>query len=257
MLYGKKIVCIIPARLASTRFPKKIIALLAGKPMIQHVWEAACKVPFFDDVIIALDSHVTVQAVASFGGNFVMTPESCSSGTQRLVTALTLQKIHADVVVNWQADEPLVSAAMLATLLQSCAAQGSGIWTLKKKITDMSQVISPHYAKVVCDVYDRALYFSRSPIPYYRDEEVISQTYFKHVGMYAYTMQALEKISRLPSSALEDAEYLEQLRWLEHGLSITVHETNQDVIGVDLPGDIERVERMLAASCAYSDQIII
>ena len=243
MFNSKKIACVIPARLKSTRFPKKMLAKLKNKPLIQWVWERARTVSVFDDVVLAIDAEETASVVKSFGGKFYMTSESCPSGTDRLIELIQTKKIDADIFVNWQGDEPFIDAQMIGDLLQSCGKEQSDIWTLKKRILKMEEVNSPQFAKVVCDKDGYALYFSRSPIPYYRDEtDDAKKTFFKHIGLYAYTREALNKIATLKPCPLETAEQLEQLRFLYHNLRVRVHETQAEVIGIDLPEHIDKAE---------------
>jgi 3-deoxy-manno-octulosonate cytidylyltransferase (CMP-KDO synthetase) len=231
-----KITCVIPARLQSSRFPRKILADLSGKPLLQWVWEAACRTGYFNKIIIAVDSEETAEVVRGFGGSAEMTPLSCVCGTERLTELVQAGRIEGDIFVNWQGDEPFIDSVMIGDLLQTCRQRDSDIWTLKKKITESSQVLSPHIVKVVTDAQHHALYFSRSPIPYYRDHRPESEkVFYKHIGIYAYTREALLTIARLFLCSIEEAEQLEQLRFLYNGLRICVHETQKEVIGIDLP----------------------
>ncbi len=241
------IVCIIPARLKATRFPGKMLTSIEGKPLLQWVWDAAIKVPCFSQVIFAIDSLETAAVIDQFGGKYIMTSEQCASGTDRLVEIMQSGKIVADIWVNWQGDEPFITAEMITSLLQSCENDNADVWTLKKRITDSAQITSANIAKVVCDVRGAALYFSRSPIPFYRDlsggfSNADAQIFYKHVGLYAFTAQALQKIAIMKNSYLEEAEKLEQLRWLQNGLVVRVHETDRDVKGIDTPKDLEQAE---------------
>ncbi len=227
------VTCVIPARLRSSRFPAKILAPLQGKPLIQWAWEAACQVKAFTRVVIAVDAEQTAEAARQFGAEAIWTDPSCRSGTMRLVELKLAKKIDGDLFVCWQGDEPFAHAAMIEDLIQSAPSDGSDVWTLKKRMVE--DVRSPHIVKVVTDAKGYALYFSRSPIPYFRDAPIEEQIYFKHIGLYAYSPSALEKIATLPSSFLEEAEKLEQLSFLEHGLKIRVHETQYETLGIDLP----------------------
>lgn len=245
----KKIVCIIPARLASSRFPKKIIAPLGNKPLIERVWNAACAVPFFSQVVLALDAAQTQTVVEQFQGNYIMTSPYHQSGTDRLIEVMRSGKVEADIWVNWQCDEPFIQAAMIEDLLQSCESNDAEIWTLKKRIENSGEISSTQFAKVVTDQSGNALYFSRSPIPCYRADIHADETkkiYYKHVGLYAYTTAALEKIKTYNLCDIEDAEQLEQLRFLYHNMKIKVHETQYNAYGIDTPADLERAERILA-----------
>lgn len=242
MLKQKNIVCVIPARLKSTRFPEKMLCKLSGKPLLQWVWEAANKTTIFRKVFFAVDSEKTANLIKSFNGKYLMTSENCKSGTDRLIEIMHSGKVEADIWVNWQGDEPFITTQMIFDLLSTCDKNDSDIWTLKKRIDKEEQITSANVAKVVCDVEGFALYFSRSTIPFYRDNDRVERVYYKHVGLYAYTTNALRKISQIGHSYLEDAEKLEQLRFLHHGISIKVNETKQEVIGIDTPQDLQRAE---------------
>ena len=246
----KKIVCVIPARLHSSRFPRKILAHLGGKPMIQRVWEAAQKVSLFDSVVIAVDHEETAEIVRSFGAAAIMTSPQCFSGTERLVELKARGLIEGDIFVNWQGDEPFIHQSMIGDLLQSVQNDSADIWTLKKQCSDRCDAHSPHLAKVVCDYAGCALYFSRSLIPFYRDVPEDERIYFKHIGIYAFTAQALDKLQSLSPSYLEKAELLEQLSFLYHGLKIKVHETQHEVLGIDLP------EHLCAAEILFNKSAI-
>lgn len=253
MKKNKKIVCVIPARLKSTRFPQKVLCTLLDKPLLQWIWEAAINTKIFSETIFAVDSKQTSDLVKSFGARFLMTPESCKSGTERLVNVMKSGVINGDIWVNWQGDEPLINKKMIETLLQSCNSSeetfnvnDTDIWTLKKKIVNLDEINNPNFAKVVCDSNDHALFFSRSPIPYYRDDKIVSQQiYYKHVGIYAYTTNALEKISKIQNCYLENAEKLEQLSFLSNQLKIKVHETDMEVIGIDTKEDLQRAKEII------------
>lgn len=234
----KKIACVIPARLKSTRFPRKILALLHDKPLIQWVWEAAKTVPAFDSVTIAVDADETAHLVHSFGGQAIMTSEQCPSGTMRLAELLQRKKIDADIFVCWQGDEPFLHEKMINELLQTAQTDSADVWTLKKKIVEPNDICSPHVCKVVTDENGYALYFSRSPIPYHRD---LKETlYHKHIGIYAYTKETLHRLLQLPISHLAEAEQLEQLNFLYHGLKVRVHETSYEGFGIDIPQHLEK-----------------
>lgn len=237
-----KIICVIPARLYSTRFPKKILTLLHDKPLIQWVWEKACSISCFDQVIIAVDAEETREVVQSFGANYIMTSQECPTGTDRLIEVMQKGSMRADIWVNWQADEPFISEQMIKDLLQSTS--NSDIWTLKKRIIDPSDILSPHITKVICNHEGHALYFSRSAIPHYRDQNPL-QLYYQHIGLYAFSQIALEKISRLGSCDIEEAEKLEQLRFLFHNLRIRVNETLESSLGIDLPEHFAKAEKYL------------
>ncbi len=246
MIGQKKIACIIPARLKSTRFPQKMLSSLKGKPLLQWVWERATQVKLFDEIAFAIDSEEVKEIVESFNGKYFMTSEHCPSGTDRLVEVIQNKWIDADIWVNWQGDEPFIHSHMIDDLLQSVEETPSDIWTLKKKISKLEEIQSPHIAKVVCDTRGFALYFSRSVIPHYRDlSPGEHKLFFKHIGMYAFTREALQKISTLNPCEIELAEQLEQLRFLYHNLRIQVHETQHEAFGIDLPEHIALAESFI------------
>ena len=237
----KKIACVIPARLQSSRFPKKILAPLHGKPLIQWVWEAASKVSLFDSVTIAIDAEETRKIVEQFGASYRMTSPTCPNGTMRLCELVQKYPVEADIFVCWQGDEPFLHERMIQELLQTVEQDTADVWTLKKKITDLHLAASPHVTKVVTDQNGYALYFSRSLIPFHRD--LPATGYEKHIGIYAYTREALEKISSLPMSALAEKEQLEMLNFLYHGLKIRVHETAHEGFGIDIPDHLEEAHQ--------------
>ncbi len=234
------VTCVIPARLGSKRFPQKILAPLGDKPLIQWVYEAAKTVSLFDEIIIAVDAEETKAIVESFGGRAIMTSTHCQSGTDRIIELVKQEKIQGDILVNWQGDEPFISSSMIHTLLQTAREDDCSIWTLCKQIKGES---SPHVVKVVVNHEGQALYFSRSSIPYFR--EPLEKIYLKHIGLYAYTPNALKQIAALPPSPLEEAEQLEQIRFLQGGLKIKVHRTDQEVFGIDTPEDLEKAKLLL------------
>ncbi len=247
MLHSKKIVCVIPARLASSRFPEKVLITLQNKPLLQWVWEAAKSVPFFDKVVFAIDAEETASLIDSFQGSYHMTPPSLASGSDRVayIQAQGLEK--GDIWVCWQADEPFIKQRMIEDLLQSIQEADSEeemIWTLKKRIDDFSEVTNPHIAKVVTDKNGCALYISRSPIPHYRDE-TDNKEYFKHVGLYAYSAAALKKIPHLQPCIYEEAEKLEQLRFLFNHIPVKMHSTEELAFGIDLPQHQTQAEQII------------
>ena len=245
-IFNLNIVCIIPARLNSTRFPEKILKNLGNKPLLQWVWEAANKTTIFKDVVFAIDSEKTADLIKSFGGKYLMTSENCKSGTDRIIEIMHTGKLNADIWVNWQADEPFISPKMIHKLLETKDGEKSDVWTLKKKIIAHNEILNPNNVKVVTDKNDHALYFSRSAIPFDRDKDNNSNLkYFKHIGIYAYTTKALQQISQMDKCILEDSEKLEQLRFLYNGLKIKLNETDQEVIGIDTPQDLENAKKII------------
>lgn len=243
-MQNKRIVCVIPARLGSTRFPRKMLAPLGGKPLLQWAYEGAKKCGHFNEVVVAVDSQELMDAVHAFEGNAIFTDLNCKNGTERLVELYTSGKMQGDVWVNWQGDEPFIAPATIEQLLQTIHAPGQEIWTLKKEI-DFEHARSENVVKVVSDRAGRALYFSRSMIPFdWHGKEKI----YKHVGIYAYASTALEKIKTLSECPLEKAERLEQLRFLYNGLSIHVHETDQEIFGIDTREDLAKAELFLQST---------
>ena len=234
------IVGIIPARYASVRFPGKPLALLAGKPMVLHVLGAARAARRLDRVLVATDDERIAAAVRSAGGEAIATSASAASGTDRLAEAA--RSAPADVYVNIQGDEPMMSAENIdravETLLAGEARRLSTLWIALPP----AEAADPNVVKVAVARDGRALYFSRSPIPYFRNAP---PDYRKHLGIYAYRAETLAEIARLPPSPLERAESLEQLRWLEAGHAIWAGEAATDSIGVDTPEDLSRAEILL------------
>lgn len=247
MKKNKKIVCIIPARLASTRFPSKMLKTIQGRPLLEWVWDAARATNMFDDVIFAIDTQEIADVIKSFGGNYLMTSIECISGTERLVELLMHGKIDADIFVNWQGDEPFISRPMIESLLQTIDNPNEEMWTLKKLIQNPDEIFAPNIAKVVCDTQGFAMYFSRASIPFFRDETdpkilVEKKVHYKHVGLYAFRPSALQKIAQMRPSMFDDSEKLEMLRFLENNLKIRMHDTNYEVFGVDTPDDLIKAE---------------
>ncbi|NQT90814.1 MAG: 3-deoxy-manno-octulosonate cytidylyltransferase [Candidatus Omnitrophica bacterium] len=235
---------VIPARYEASRFMGKVLADIGGKPMIQHVWERAKRARLLDDLIIAADDDRIIKAVEAFGGKVVFTAKAHPSGTDRLKEIVN--PLDVDIVVNIQADEPLLRPSMIDTLVSALSEDEEIVMaSLMKKITDPEAVKDPNVVKVVVDKNSFALYFSRSPIPFTRDAYAMAATYYKHIGLYAYTKDFLFSFTKIPVSSLEKREKLEQLRALENGYKIKMVDTKYDTIGVDTVGDLERVKRKL------------
>jgi len=235
---------VIPARYSSTRFSGKILADICGKPMIQHVWERAKKALLLDEVIIACDEERVFEIARDFGANCVMTAKGHLSGSDRITEVV--QPIDVKIVVNIQADEPLIEHIMIDSLVDALLRDDSiYMATFVKKIQNSKEINNPNIVKVVMDKNNFVLYFSRAPIPYQAENVDIQPVYYKHIGLYAYTKDFLFTYKNIPSSSLEDAERLEQLRVLEEGFRIKVIETETDTIGVDTPQDLERVRERL------------
>lgn len=244
-----KPIIIIPARYASTRFPAKPLALLGGKPMIQHVVEQARLVAH--RVLVATDDSRIADCVRSFGGEVVMTSDTHRSGTDRIIEAYEYEGEGEDIVINLQGDEPFVQPEQIRTLISAFDDPATEIATLAEcySADTPDEVLSdPNNVKLVRSPRGFALYFSRSVVPYARGVEhdlCRHHKYYKHIGLYAFRASILGKIKALSPSALEQAESLEQLRWLEAGFSIRVMETEGATIGIDTPADLERAEAFL------------
>lgn len=227
-----KIIGIIPARYASSRFPGKPLTIIDGKPMIQHVYEQCLKAKSLSDVIIATDDERIIQAIESFGGKYILTSPTHPSGTDRC--AEVAEKIDADAFINIQGDEPRIHPEQIdevADLLK----KGAPIATLARSISE-NEAEDPHVVKVVKDIHQKALYFSRLKIPYQS-----KQGYLQHVGIYGFQKEILLKITQLEVSTLESSEKLEQLRWLENGYNISVGLTTYKSIAIDIPDDLNKL----------------
>jgi 3-deoxy-manno-octulosonate cytidylyltransferase (CMP-KDO synthetase) len=236
---------VIPARWASSRFPGKALAVLAGRPLIQHVVEAAVSSRAFTQVLVATDDQRIAEAVTRFGGRAEMTSSAHPSGTDRVAEVVArLPQGAPDVVVNLQGDEPLVHPEALRSLVEAFQDVRVEMATLVRPLEDAAERLSPHVVKVVPDARGDALYFSRADIPYDRDGARVPR--FAHVGLYGYRRATLVKLAQLPAGTLEQAESLEQLRALEHGIRIRCVRTEYRSIGVDTPADLARAEAALA-----------
>jgi 3-deoxy-manno-octulosonate cytidylyltransferase (CMP-KDO synthetase) len=241
-----KFIGIIPARYASTRFPGKPLADMGGQPMIRRVYEQVVKT--IDDVYVATDDSRIEEVVKNFGGNVVMTSEQHRSGTDRCYEACCKIGGSYDAVINIQGDEPFIQPEQIE-LLKSCFSDSeTQIATLVKpfdKDGDFEKMLfNPNTPKVVINNRHEAMYFSRSIIPYIRGvgymDWLKNQTFYKHIGLYAYRADILKAITSLPQSTLEKAESLEQLRWLENGYKIKVAVTHLETVGIDTPEDLEK-----------------
>ena len=233
-------VVVIPARYGSTRLPGKALADIAGKPLIQRVYERARESKLQSDVIIATDDERIRDVCRSFGAPVAMTSPDCKSGTDRVFEAV--KAVQADIVVNLQGDEPQIRGDMIDTLIQAVEADGLDMATLCAYITDPHDYKSPHTAKVVLDRSGFALYFSRAPLPFF--QQSVSIPTYRHIGIYAFSRSFLETFVNLPVGPLERAESLEQLRALEGGYRIKVLLTDYEGIGVDTENDLRRVREM-------------
>jgi 3-deoxy-manno-octulosonate cytidylyltransferase (CMP-KDO synthetase) len=242
------VVGIIPARWGSTRFPGKPLALLAGRPMIEHVWRRASRAKVLTRLVVATEDQRIVRAVRGFGGEAVMTPAGCATGTDRL--AVVARRLKCDVVVNIQGDEPFVNPRDLDALVRPFLTErGVRMSTLSAPFP-VKELDNPARVKVVCDQAGNALYFSRSAIPFIRDPRPGRRTqapYRLHLGFYAYRRDLLLQISRWAPTPLEQLEQLEQLRVLEHGIPIRVVAVARGTLAVDTPADLKQAAKLLAS----------
>jgi 3-deoxy-manno-octulosonate cytidylyltransferase (CMP-KDO synthetase) len=236
-----KILGIIPSRYASTRFPGKSLTDIAGKSMIQRVVEQVLKSTLITDVVVATDDARIYEHVVNFGGTVCMTDPNHQSGTDRCYEALKLQQNSYDYVINIQGDEPFIQPEQI-DLLAGLLDGHTQLATLIKSIEQANQLFDPNVVKVVKDINEQALYFSRNPIPFLRNEQqndwLKSHPYYKHIGIYGYKTEVLSQITQLPISSLEKSESLEQLRWIENGYSIKTAITEHESIGIDTPEDL-------------------
>jgi len=234
---------VIPARYASTRFPAKPLADIDGKSMVERVYIQASLSKRISKVVVATDDQRIFDHVRLFKGSVCMTSPDHASGTDRCFEAMTKQREKFDYVINIQGDEPFISPEQI-DLLASLLDGNTELATLVKKINDQESLFNPNVVKIIRSANNQALYFSRSTIPHIRNAEyntwLSKHTFFKHIGMYGYRSDILEKITRLKVSALEKAESLEQLRWLENGFKVKVAETDLETIGVDTREDLEK-----------------
>lgn len=239
------IIAVIPARYASTRLPGKPLVQIAGKPMIERVWERTRQARRVSRVIVATDDERIVRAVEKFGGEARMTRGDHRSGTERI--AEVAAQVEAAVYVNVQGDEPLIDPASIDAAAEALGAdKAAQVATVAVAISAPGDIMDPNVVKVAHDFEDNALYFSRAPIPWVRDsEQRVHARHLKHLGLYGYRREALLEFPTLPQGELERLEQLEQLRWLENGWRIRVVEVEHDSVSVDGPEDVARVEKIL------------
>jgi len=245
-----KITAVIPARYASTRFPGKALAEIDGRPMIQHVYERTAQSRLVSRVIVATDDRRIADAVTMFGGESIMTSPNHETGTDRLAEVAAC--LDADIIVNVQGDEPMIDPAMIDCAIQPLLVEPDLLMgTLKTRIKCLHDFLSPNVVKVVTDIRGNALYFSRSPLPFFRDKwkDLKDESFssgkllcHKHVGLYVYRRDFLLKYASMPATFLEVSEKLEQLRAIENGITIRVVETECESIGVDTPDDLIKVQ---------------
>lgn len=242
-----KVLAVIPARYASVRFPGKPLTKIAGRPMIQHVFERVKRAERVSRVVVATDEKTIKEAVEAFGGEAILTRHDHATGTDRVAEVALHER--AEIYVNVQGDEPLIDPGtidlVISAMLDDEAMQ---IGTPCTAIDQPNDIMDPNVVKVVRDFESNALYFSRAPIPWVRDSKSGADArHWKHLGLYAFRREALVEYPTLPPGELEKIEQLEQLRWLENGFTIGVVETDYDAVSVDVPADVERVEKLMAA----------
>lgn len=242
-----KVLGIIPARYASSRFPGKPLTVINGKSMIQRVYEQASKCDSLNKVIVATDDDRIKSAVEAFKGNVILTSENHKSGTDRcseVVEFLGVENQIFDVVVNIQGDEPYINPQQISQVVSCFSNQDVEIATLAKRISSSDELFNTNINKVIFDKAGNAIYFSRHPIPFQQNKPkenwLDNLEYFKHIGIYAYRSKTLSEITALQQSKLEVAESLEQLRWLENGYKIRVVETEYESVAVDTPEDLSK-----------------
>ena len=240
-----KIIAVIPARYASTRFPAKLMQDLGGKTVIVRTYEAAVNTQLFDEDFVVTDSDLIFDEISSVGGKAIKSSKEHESGSDRIAEAVA--DLDVDIVVNVQGDEPFIDKKSLAKVIEvfkKDSQQTIDLASLMREITDLEAIENPNNVKVVVDQNGLALYFSRSVIPYPREKNV-GVRYFQHIGIYAFRKQALLDFYTLPMKSLEASEKLEQLRYLEFGKKIKMVETNHVSIGIDTPEDLEKARKML------------
>ncbi len=246
-----KTVVIIPARYASSRFPGKPLAMLAGKPIVEHVYERVSQV--VKNVYVAVDDQRIFDCVESFGGKAIMTSPLHKSGTDRVAEAFQKIGKDFDVVINVQGDEPFIHREQIEALIECFDKEDTDIATIVKPFSSsdgLQALLNPNSPKVTVSNDMKALYFSRSVIPYIRGIEqekwLDSHVFYKHIGIYGFRAKVLQEVTQLPQGILEKAESLEQLRWLENGYSIRVAVNEFETVGIDTPEDLVRAERYIS-----------
>lgn len=246
-----KIIGIIPARYDSTRFPGKPLVDILGKTMIERVYRQCLRSKLLNRVVVATDDERILKTVQSFGGDCVLTRSDHISGTDRVAEACQNFSTE-DIVINIQGDEPLIDPHQIDQLASKLMEANVQIGTLVRRVRDLAHIASPNVVKVVCSNQKRALYFSRSVIPF--DRNLSGPDYWAHVGLYGYSNKVLQELTKLPPGKLEMSESLEQLRWLENDYLIHVVETEVHNFGIDTPEDLEQIKTILMSSDEKSTQ---
>jgi 3-deoxy-manno-octulosonate cytidylyltransferase (CMP-KDO synthetase) len=243
-LAKRRVVGVIPAHLGSTRFPGKVLAPIHGRPLLQHVFERLTEAGSVDEVMVATDSDEVADAAASFGGRVVMVREPCATGSDRVAAAV--RGVDANVVVNLQADQPMIYPADIDRTVEALeGAGGPDLVTLAFEANDREGYESPDVVKVVAGAGGTALYFSRSPVPHSSGDAADRPLYLHHVGIYCFRRAALERFASFDSGVLERRESLEQLRAIENGMVVGLVVTDRQTVSVDRPGDVDLVERRM------------
>jgi 3-deoxy-manno-octulosonate cytidylyltransferase (CMP-KDO synthetase) len=235
-----KVFAVIPARYAATRFPGKLMQILGNKTIIAHTYLHSLETGLFDEVWVATDSEIIHNEISKMGGHVVMSTKQHESGSDRIAEAI--EKLDVDIVVNVQGDEPFIQKEPLEQLINAFNDPEVQVGSLMQKISEPIEIDNPNIVKVVVNDQQDAMYFSRSPIPYNRNRQS-DIPYFRHIGVYAFRKQTLLDFTRWPLGRLENAEKLEQLRYLEHGVSIRMIETH--FTGIDTPEDLEKAKKLI------------
>jgi 3-deoxy-manno-octulosonate cytidylyltransferase (CMP-KDO synthetase) len=237
-----KKIAMIPARYAATRFPYKMMQPLGDKTVIRHTYDNTLATGLFDEVLVVTDSEIIFNEIVLHGGKALMSKKQHESGSDRIAEAV--EGIETDIIMNVQGDEPFVNKETLRKLLEAFDEEGVQVASVMKLFTDASLVSNPNYVKVVTDKNSYALYFSRSVVPFSRDEQFIP-AYYEHIGVYAFRKQALLNFTSWPATPMEKAEKLEQLRYLENGVPIKMVLTDEAGVKIDVPEDLARAEDFL------------
>ncbi|HOZ83919.1 MAG TPA: 3-deoxy-manno-octulosonate cytidylyltransferase [Niabella sp.] len=238
-----KVIAMIPARYAATRFPAKLMQILGDKPVIVHTYQAAVSSHLFDEVYVITDSDIISKTITDYGGKSIMSLDSHESGTDRIAEAA--RNLEVDVIVNVQGDEPFIQKEPLEKLVRLFDNEQVQVASLMRKMEAPSDAGNPNMVKVVTNKFNKALYFSRSAIPYQREPDSVVD-YFLHIGVYAFRKQALLNFTTLPPAPLEQIEKLEQLRFLYNGIEIYMAETGYKNIAIDTPEDLEKAKQFLS-----------
>ena len=248
-----RVLAVIPARYASTRFPGKIIQPLAGKPLVQHTYERTIQAKLVDEAVVATDDEIVAEALKPFGTPVVMTSADHPTGTDRIAEVVRARA--EDLIVNVQGDEPLIDPKTIDGAIEPLLARPDVVMsTARHRIDDPAQALDPNVVKVVCDTSGLALYFSRAPIPHVRDAEdaPAESVHWQHIGLYVYRRDFLLKYAAMAQTPLERLEKLEQLRVIENGYKIAVVDTTYKSIGVDVVADYERIRALLEGGAAQA-----